>query len=596
MDIELEKKINETVEYLNRISQSNSDYKLNDPISKMMLVALLHETQKINDYIDGIADKIVDKFCEDFIPRREIGAMPAISIIEPKFKAKKDTEALIIGTGASFGYKLDDSRQYINYIPIFNTLCIPYSEIYVLTLNKLTIGDAAYDISMAKSNEVWLGINIKAEIDTLQGLSVFISGTDGVMPQRIFVGEEETDLEFSGISAMENIDMAEPFDSQQSSGQFFSVIENWKDLIVNMSDSVLFYITDDRKDRDTFKLKAYPKKFSQLLESEVLDLFHENTIWLHLEFPENYIVSDTLSISINVLPVVNVDVNNVTLTQISPIAKLQKQENSFFLQILETSNISNKQGFNMLKEEVIVRDFDASSYHEGNLYRDVRNIYNHFIDDYYAFVEYNGLKDGEIVKQLRDVVNRVGKNVGKTNAKYNFDSGTYVMKNMNQYPQSSSIKVSYATTLGKLGNTPVAGEIMENKKLPTIEKDIKILVSAMGGADKATVDEKYENLRYYSLTNDRLFTKKDIEAFMRKEIIAEFGKSEHNRIFVKLNIEGIAGETKLQRGLYVTVEFKDRKNFEKAVTTSFKHRIFQKLLNRSCISMPIEISLVNLDN
>ena len=73
---------------------------------------------------------------------------------------------------------------------------------------------------------------------------------------------------------------------------------------------------------------------------------------------------------------------------------------------------------------------------------------------------------------------------------------------------------------------------MENKKLPAIEKDMVVMVSGMGGADKASVDDKYELLRYYSLTNDRLYTKKDIEAFLRKEIIAEFGKEEFKRIFI----------------------------------------------------------------
>ena len=137
---------------------------------------------------------------------------------------------------------------------------------------------------------------------------------------------------------------------------------------------------------------------------------------------------------------------------------------------------------------------------------------------------------------------------------------------------------------------------MENKKLPSIEKELPIIVSGMGGTDKANVDERYENLRYYTLTNDRLYTKKDIEALIRKEIITEFGKEEFKRIFIELKIEGAAGETKLQRGLYITIKFKDKKNFEKAVNTSLKNRIYQKIINRSCISMPINISIMNFDN
>ena len=595
MDIELEKNINAAVEYLKEISNEKLDFRLMDPIAKMMLVSLLHESQKIIDYIDGIEDKIIERFCEDFIPRREIEAMPALSVIEAKFKLKKDLETIIVGNNASFVYKIGDSKIQINYIPIFNTLCIPYQNLYILNPHKLCVGNKIYDIVMDKPNCIWIGINTKAEIETLKGLSLIIEGTNGVLPEHIFVGPEDNELEFSDMTKMEDIEMVEPFDSQQSSGQFFSIIENWKDNLTNMGNKSLLYITDETKDRDVFKQRAYPKIFEKWVEEDGLNSFDESTIWLRLEFQNDYVIPENSSITINVLPVTNIDINNVTLTQITPIAKLQKQDNSFFLQIIETSNNANKQGFNMSKEDIIVRDFDASCYHEGNLYRDVRTIYNHFIDDYYAFIEYNGIKDGETIKQLRDLINRIGKSVGTHNSKYSFDSGAYVMKNMDQYPQSSSIKVSFTSTLGKLGNTPKLGETMENKKLPSIEKELPIFVSSMGGADKANVDERYENLRYYTLTNDRLYTQKDIEAFLRKEIITEFGKEEFKRIFTEMKIEGAAGETRLQRGLYITIKFKDKKNFEKAVSSSFKHRIHQKIVNRSCISMPIVVNLYNLD-
>ena len=362
-----------------------------------------------------------------------------------------------------------------------------------------------------------------------------------------------------------------------------------------MEDASLLYMTDKIHDRDLFKPRAYPRVFQQWLEDEVLDCFETNTLWLQLVFPEGYEVPDLCGITMNVLPVVNVDVNCLTLTQASPIAKLQKQEDSYFLKIIETSSSSHKQGFNMSSEEIIVRDFDASCYHNGDLYRDVRNLYNKFIDDYYAFIEYNGIKDGEVLKQLRETINRLGKSVGDKNAKFKFDSGTYVMKNMNQYPPTTSTKVSYMTTQGKVGNSPQIGETMENKKLPAIEQKTTIVVSAMGGADKASADERYEQLRYFSLTNDRLYTKMDIEAFLRKEIMAEFGKDEFKRIFLRINIEGVGGETSLQRGLYIDIEFKDKKNYEKAIQNSFDKLMKQKIEGKSCISMPIVVELINLE-
>lgn len=595
MDIDLERRVNEAIEQLRKLSVEDINLSMLDPVAKMMLVALVNEVQKIQDYIDSTAQRIAERYCTDFIPHREISAVPAITLINPLFRPKKDTGIISVGTGDYFSYKKKDSKIQINYIPLFNTSLLPYSDLYILTSNRMSYSQGVRDISMDKSNHVWIGITTKTEIESVQDLSLLISGTNGVLPERIFVGVDNKPIDFSTMKEMENIDMAEPFDAQQSSGQFFSFISVWKENLLNMKDTALIYLTDKTHDRDLFKPRAYPRVFQQWLEDETLDCFDANTLWLQLEFPEGYSVPDTCNITANVLPVVNVDVNSLTLTQASPIAKLQNKEDSFFLSILETSSLSHKQGFNMNAEEIIVRDFDASCYNNGSLYRDVRNLYNRFIDDYYAFIEYNGIKDGEVLKQLRETINRVGKSVGESNAKFKFDSGTYVMKNMNQFPTTSSTKVSYLTTLGAIGNTPQVGETMENKKLPAIEQKVNIVVSAMGGTDKVSADKMYEQLRYYSLTNDRLYTKMDIEAFLRNEVMTMFGKEEFKRIFIRLNVEGAGGPNSLQRGLYIDIEFKDKKNYEKAVQNSFDNLTKQKIEGKSCISMPIIVSLKNLE-
>lgn len=595
MDLDLEKRVNEAIEQLQQLSVEDINLSLLDPVAKMMLIALINEIQKIQDYIDGTAQRITERYIADFIPYKEINAVPAISVINPIFKQKKDAGIINVGVGAIFTYKANNSKTPLNYIPLFNTSLVPYSDLYVLTSNRMSYSQGTRDICMDKSNFVWVGITTKTEIECVQGFSLLISGTNGILPEHIYVGTDNKPIEFSTMREMENVEMAEPFDAQQSSGQFFSFINVWKENLLNTKDASLIYLTEKTQDRDLYKPRAYPRLFQQWLETEALDCFDANTLWLQLVFPEGYVVPETCKITINVLPVVNVDVNNLTLTQASPIAKLQKQEDAFFLCILETSSLSHKQGFNMNVDEIIVRDFDASCYHNGSLYRDVRNLYNRFIDDYYAFIEYNGIKDGEVLKQLRETINRVGKSVGENNAKFKFDSGTYVMKNMNQFPMSSSTKVSYITTQGAIGNTPQMGETMENKKLPSIEQKVNIVVSAMGGTDKVSADKLYEHLRYYSLTNDRLYTKMDIEAFLRKEVMTMFGKEEFKRIFIRVNVEGAGGSSSLRRGLYIDIEFKDKKNYEKAIENFFDKSLKQKIDNKSCISMPIIITLRNLE-
>lgn len=594
MDIELEKRINDTIEYLKQISLDSVEEQFTDPIAKIMLVSLLYECQKIWDYVDGVSEKIAEKFCEDFIPRKQVEAMPSIAVIKAQFKAKKDCEEVPLSSNISFNYKIDSKTQ-LSFLPIFKNLLIPDSDIYLLTDRLLRRGSDTYEIAMESPNTLWVGIDTCAEIENLKGMSMLLNGTGGIRPEHIYVGPGSREIEFVDMSRLEDIDMLEPFDSQQATGKMFSFIESWKEQLLDMEDASLIYITDPLTDRDTFKTCNYPRSFQKWLEDEVLGVFPDSILWMRLDFAKGYTVPDNCTVEINAIPVTNIDVNTLTLTQSAPIAKLQKKENSFFLQVVETSNTSYKQGFNMSSDEIIIRDFDASCYNDGNLYRDVRNLYNRFIDDYYAFIEYNGIKDGETIRVLRETINKIGKSVGTQNARYKFDSGTYAMKNMSIYPPTTSTKVSYLTTMGKLGNMPQIGDTVENKKLPVLEKELKFLLPAMGGTDKSTADEKYELLRYYSMTNDRLYTQKDIDAFLRKELISEFGKTEFQRIFINMHIGGHPGKKQLTRGLYIDIEFKDRKNYEHALGYMLDKKLHKKIMNRSCISMPVIIDLINLE-
>lgn len=599
MDIELQKRINDVIAHLQSMMSEPIDYQLMDPIAKMMLVALLYETQKIRDVIDNFDQKLIDRFCEDFIPMQQVEAMPALAVVSPMFKKNKDSDCIQIGSGVSFTYKEKSSKTTISYLPLFKNMLVPYEDIYVLTQNRLASKKHSYEIQMEKPNTFWIGIHTKAEIESLEGFSFFLNQKDNVDPQAISViGNSAESIGFSTMNRMEDIEMLEPFDAQQMSTKFLSIIEYWKERLQELPDGVLVTITDKIRNRDLFKKKAYPRVFQNWLESDVLNCFNEETLWLQVEFPENYIVNDDCEVILNAIPIVNVELNSVTLTQAAPVAKLQKQDDSFFVSVLETSNAAHKQGFSMTSEEFVIRDFDAHCYHHGDLYRDIRNLYNHFVEDYYAFIEYNGLKDGQDIKRLKELVNKIAKSVGEKNDKFKFDSGTYVMKNIRQSTNNSVTKISFLTTQGALGNmldvtVNSDSSKLECKKLPVIESNVPVVVSASGGKDKATADQRYELIRYYSLTNDRLYTKMDVEAFVRKELIAIYGKEEFKRIFVNIHIAGTAGRDSLQRGLYVDIEFKDKKNYLLAVDVDLENRLYRNIINHSCISMPIKICLIN---
>ncbi len=605
MDIDLENRLNEALERAQSLNGgSHLDFNQMDPVQRMMLVALTHECQKIQDYADGASERIAQRFAEDFIPRRCIEAMPAIALLKLNVRQRPGNDSVMLGHDTTFKTKPDPKLypdlQALNFIPVFRTLLLTYNDVFTLNKRCMHHQGEVINIQMKRANQLYLGIRTSAELDSLQGLSLLILGTRGVTPVSITVGAAKQQLSFATMDRMEDIEMLEPFDAQQASGRFFSFIESWKEHLLDLDNAALVYITDPVHNRDLFKPRAYPSSFQQWLESEQLNRLSSDTLWLRLDFPEGFDVPDACHVELNVVPVTNVDVCNVTLTPSAPIAKLQKQEGAYFLDVLEQSNAGHQMGFPSNSDEFIIRDFDAACYNNGDLFRDVRMLYNRFVDDYYAFIDYNGIKDGEVIRTLRSTITTLGKSVKGDNERYRFDSGTYAMKNIAiedaSSNTSSSVRVAFITTQGQAGNAVKRGMALENRRSAALEHDAEVMVGGMGGRDKATPDQRYELLRYNTLTADRLFTRMDIDAFLRKEIMAYFGREEFKRIFIRINVAGAEGEHGLQRGLYIDIEFKDRKNYEQAAGIALASLLQQRIARKSCLTMPVIVNLVNLED
>lgn len=565
---------------------------LNDPVSKLMVTTLLHQAQKIKDEISEIPDRVVSRLCDYFIPKNKINAIPALCLLQPTVKTKKGLEAHDIAEGTFFSFKID-TKTSLSYYPLFKNYMLPLSASHMLTDKVLISRNTHTPLGLNCKGKVWLGLEMPVEVETIKNMSLYIRNTSGVLPQKIYVGNDMTELSFTSANNWTDIPMMDPFDSQQTNPSSIEIFSTWQNQLSNMEEGRLVYFTDNLRDRDVFKYRAYPKSFQQYLESNDLDRFENNTLWILLDFGYEYDVPADIEIIPNVVPAVNVCLNSVTLTQSSPIAKLTKGDGSYYLNIVETSLPYQKQGFDSVNEDVVVRDFDANCYNREILHRNVRNLYNSFIEDYHAFVDYHSLKDGELVRTLRELVNKIGKSVVSTaDVKNHFDEGTYVMRSVGLIGKSTTVKVSYLTTNGRLGNAPKVGMTLENKKDAALEKDVKVVSSAVGGDDKASADQRYEMLRYYTLTSDRLFTKMDIDAFLRLQLLKEFGKEEMKRIGFNLSIQGSAGSNKLVRGLYIDIKFKDEKNYRKALSMALDRKLHQMIEDKSCISMPIIVTLI----
>lgn len=575
-----------------KASGTNTD----DPVAKLMYTVLLHQARKIRDEISSLPGRIVERLSNTFVPKNKIDALPALCMVQPSVRIKRDMAPHVMSQRCSFSYKVD-TRQSLTYYPLFRNLLLPLSEVFLMTPNALHTSRDYVAIRGARKGEVWLGLEVTAEIETLENVSFLIRGTAGVLPDRIVAGNGDREISFISADNMDAIPMAEPFDSQQIEPGSMGFLSGWQRILAGNEGWRLIYINDSLRDRDVFKCKAYPRAFQQFLESNDLDRFNNNTLWLLFDFGPDYDVPEKIEILPNVMPVANIGIGNVTLTQSSPIEKLTKNDGSSFLAVIETPLSLQKQGFSRNEEEFVIRDFDAAVYDAACLQRDVRNLYNRFIDDYQAFVNYHGLKDGELVRSLREIINRIGKNVNTLPDNRNrFDEGTYAMRSVALSGQITPVKVSYMTTFGRLGNVAKEGTMMENKKDVALEKEVRVVVSAQGGEDKAAPDQMYELLRYYTLTADRLYTRMDIDAYIRMRLLKEFGKEETRRISYQITVQGAGGPSKLMRGLYIDIRFKDSKNYNKALAIAFDRMLRREIEERGCFSMPLIVTLSDAES
>lgn len=84
-------------------------------------------------------------------------------------------------------------------------------------------------------------------------------------------------------------------------------------------------------------------------------------------------------------------------------------------------------------------------------------------------------------------------------------------------------------------------------------------------------------------------------SFLTKASTSIFVKEEFRRLSVNVHVEGAAGRDSIQRGLYVDIEFKDKKNHTLAIGNNLEMKLIQKIKANSCISMPIIVAIKLLE-
>lgn len=496
MDIKVRNKVAEIQQVLESEEQRIS---LSDPVAKMLLVAMAHQSCEIERKMDQTVSRLAERFCDEVLQRSNLQAQPAVTVVS-------------IGNGHECApYFIDENDVFTykatkcNYRPIFKTRIIP-GRLVACFINNTLLQPNRVPIQATwpddrRKNELWLAFDAAGEVNTLEDVMIAFShplASDSLTAE---VGDVQIPL--TGV--ME--------DTPRTLNSNFMLMEFWKKSLVYYG--LWLYRFGRCPDKRTLHRGEIPAWIMDAYSPEILEPFVGNRfLWIRIKSANGISLPLDTAILLNSIPVVNYDIQDVKLSYSEPIQRLESDKTgTYFLDIVQNPEQA---------QEFFIRDFDVCQYDNERIREDIANLYHHYVNDYFAFVDSNSLHDGAILRSLRQSMMQVYDSLDEyRSGNVRPYGGAYAIRNPrnNQQP----IVLTYFTTNGERGNLLRRGARLTSTNVAV--GDIEALIDATGGRNKIRdIKTRKELARHIVNSNDRLFTKIDLLHYCKVEFMRAFGE------------------------------------------------------------------------
>lgn len=496
MDIKVRNKVAEIQQALEQDEQRIS---LSDPVAKMMLVAMAHQSCEIERKIDQTVTRLSEQFCDQVLQRSNLQAQPAVSVVN-------------IGNGHEYApYYIDENDIFTykvakcNFRPIFKTRIIPGRIAACFMNNTLLQPDSSPLQATWPENkhkdEIWLAFDAAGEVNTLEDAIIAFSHP---LPSEMLAAEVG-DVHIPMSLVME--------DTPRTLNSNFMLMEFWKKSLVYYG--LWLYRFGKCPNKRTLHRGEIPAWIMDSYAQETIEpLVGNRYLWIRIKASPKISLPLNTAILLNSIPVVNYDIQNVKLSYSEPIQRLENDKTgTFFLDVVQNQEQA---------QEFFIRDFDVCQYDNERIREDITNLYHHYVDDYFAFVDSNSLHDGATLRSLRQSMIQVYDSLDEYRSGNTRPyGGAYAIRNPlnNQQP----IVITYFTTNGERGNLLRRGGQLTSTNAAV--GNIEALIDATGGRNKIKDTKTRKELAKHTVnSNDRLFTKIDLLQYCKMEFMRAFGE------------------------------------------------------------------------
>lgn len=497
MDVKVRNKVAEIQQALEQDEQRIS---LSDPVAKMMLVALAHQSCEIERKMDQTVERLSERFCDQVLLQSNLKAQPAVTVLS--IGNGNECTPYFIDENDAFTYKLTKC----NYRPIFKTRIVPgrlmacFMNNTLLQPGKLPVQATWPDNRYNK--ELWLAFDSAGEVNTLEDVMIALSHP---LPDDNSLTAEVGDVQIPLSLVME--DMPRTLNSN------FMLVEFWKKSLVYYG--LWLYRFGKCSNKRTLHRGEIPAWIMDSYAQEILEPFIGNRfLWIRIKTDRGISLPLDTAILLNCIPAVNYDIQDVKLNYSEPIQRLENDKTgTYFLDVVQNQEQA---------QDFFIRDFDVNQYDNERIREDVTNLYRHYVNDYFAFVDSNSLHDGATLRALRQSMMQVYDSLDEfRSGNVRRYGGTYAIRNPrnNQQP----MVLTYFTTNGERGNLLRRGGRLTSTNAAV--GDVEALIDATGGRNKVRdIKTRKELARHIVNSNDRLFTKMDLLQYCKMEFMRAFGE------------------------------------------------------------------------
>lgn len=515
-----------------------------DPVVGLILGALSSELSKISSDINSVEARILEKLVDLLTPGPITGPSPAHTIL----RAKSTDPALYINPIYQFYINkrvIIPGEHSTDDKPVFFTPTGNF-KIFDGQLKYLVSGSKIFEFheelekeiialgrnSNAKTSELWFGLELNNDIESLHDLSICFDLRNEVYSESFYdsLAKGKWTINSQIVNFSQGLSK-----SKEELNNLESLLQTELDVTTKILKHINRYYhrrfqTLTNKDFLPKPLKdnGVPDEFYEIFSLEEVKSLNKNLVWVKVEFPQILpsTIVDDLFCSINCFPAFNRHLEEFTQTSRDFINIIPLLTDEVFFDIKRISSNNGIQfekksfsGINQVDEGTfIVRDGGVGRFDSRNAAEIVSYLLELLRDESAAFSIIGSDMISSELKELNQTITRLEHRLTESNV-IKKDIPYLLLKASSE---DDTLFIQFWTTNGEFANKIKAGEKLFVYDGSGIWPDSIMLVTpSVGGRESMDTEERINAYRKAVLSHGRIVTKEDIKALC----FEHFGKN-----------------------------------------------------------------------